>query len=99
MALGVEVVKLFEMRYTHTMVRAYEEIIDFIAAGTSPGKIIAFRPSEATKERVADLIYREKTTGLSRDETAELGHYLQLEHLMRLTKARAVHHLANDELY
>ncbi len=40
------------------MMRAYEEIVDFIAAGTSPGKIIAFRPSEATKARVADLIHR-----------------------------------------
>jgi hypothetical protein len=80
------------------MMRAYEEIIDFIAAGTSPGKVIAFRPSEATKERVADLIHREKTVGLTPDETAELGHYLQLEHLMRLAKARAVHHLADDQL-
>lgn len=80
------------------MIRAYEEIVDFIAAGTSPGKIIAFRPSEATKERVANLIHREKTTGLSPDETAELGHYLQLEHLMRLAKARALHYLAHDEL-
>jgi hypothetical protein len=92
-------VKTPEMHYTLCMVRAYEEIIEFIAAGTSPGKIIAFRPSEATKERVADLIYREKTRGLSPDEAAELGNYLQIEHLMRLTKARAVHHLAHDELH
>jgi methylase of polypeptide subunit release factors len=42
------------------MMRAYEEIIDFIAAGTSPGKMIAFQPSEEAKERVADLIRREK---------------------------------------
>jgi hypothetical protein len=81
------------------MMRAYEEIVDFIAAGTSPGKIIAFRPSEATKERVADLIHREKTVGLAPDEAAELGHYLQLEHLMRLAKARAAHHLADDKLH
>jgi hypothetical protein len=70
------------------MLRAYEEIIDFIAEGTTPGQVVAFRPSE--KVRVEDLIYREKTTGLSPDETAELNRYLQLEHLMRLTKARAL---------
>lgn len=78
------------------MTRAYEEIIDFIAAGTSPDGIVAFHPSEAAKARAADLIYREKTTGLSPEETAELEHYLQLEHLMRLAKARARAHLAHD---
>ena len=75
---------------------AYSEIVDFIAAGTTPQGLVAFRPSEAAKERVADLIHREKTTGLTTEETAELNHYLQLEHLMRLAKARA-HHYLKDE--
>jgi hypothetical protein len=70
-----------------TLSRAYEEVIDLIAAGTTPDSLIAFRPSEETKERVADLIHREKTTGLTLDETSELDHYIQLEHLMRLAKA------------
>ena len=78
------------------MLLAYEEIIDFIAAGTSPGNVAAFQPSEAAKARIADLIYREKTTGLSPDELEELNHYLQLEHLMRLVKARAHYHLRHE---
>lgn len=41
------------------------------------------------EERVADLIRREKTVGLSPDEKAELDHYMQLGYLMRLAKARA----------
>jgi len=57
--------------------------------------VITFRPSEEAKARVADLIFREKTEGLSQDEKTELDHYLQLEHLMRLAKARAHHYLAN----
>ena len=71
------------------MTIAYEEFVDFIAGGTTPGSVVAFRPSEATKARVADLIHRQKMTGLSPDETAELNHFLQIEHLMRLAKARA----------
>ena len=47
---------------------------------------IDFIPSEEAKERIADLIHREKTTGLTSEETAELNYCLQLEHLMRLTK-------------
>jgi hypothetical protein len=78
-----------------TTSRAYEEVIDFIAAGATPDSIIAFRPSEAAKQRVADLIQREKTTGLTKEETSELEHYMQLEHLMRLAKARARKYISN----
>ncbi|MCP9495693.1 MAG: hypothetical protein MSG64_14700 [Pyrinomonadaceae bacterium MAG19_C2-C3] len=70
-------------------VKAYEEVVDFIAAGTTPQNVIAFRPSEATQERVADLLSREKDGELSPTEKSELDNYLQLEHLMRLAKARA----------
>jgi hypothetical protein len=81
------------------MTRAYEELIDFIAAGTTPSRVIAFQPSEEVKARVADLLSREKTTGLSPDESSELNQYLQLEHLMRLAKARARAHLADEQLH
>jgi hypothetical protein len=71
------------------MIRAYEEIVDFIAAGTTPNRVAHFEASLETQERVANLVDREKTIGLSPDETAELDSYLKLEHLMRLAKARA----------
>ena len=71
------------------MIRAYEEIVDFIAAGTTPHAVARFGPSRETRERVADLIHREKTTGLTPDQKSELDHYLEIEHLMRLAKARA----------
>jgi hypothetical protein len=84
------------MSSTVKTMRAYEEVIEFIAAGTSPISAIAFQPSPAAKQRVADLIFREKTTGLTPDEKSELDHYMQLEHLMRLAKARARRHLAHE---
>ena len=57
---------------------------------------MAFHPSPEAKERVADLIHREKTTGLFPEETAELRHALQLEHLIRLAKARARAHMPHE---
>lgn len=69
--------------------RAYEEIIDFIAAGPTSQKVVAFRPSKGVRNRVAFLLEREKTAGLSVEETSELNRYAELEHLMRLAKARA----------
>jgi hypothetical protein len=76
--------------------RAYEEVVDFIAAGPSSDQVVAVRPSEATRRRVEDLVRREKTEGLSPEETSELEHYLQIEHLMRLAIARARQHLSGE---
>ncbi|MDQ2798208.1 MAG: hypothetical protein M3Y13_01020 [Armatimonadota bacterium] len=69
--------------------KAYEEVIDFIAGGNTPEAVVAFRPSEAARARVADLLMREKSEGLNAEEKSELDHYAHLEHLMRLAKARA----------
>jgi hypothetical protein len=77
-----------------TVPKAYEEVIDFIAAGSSPRAVADFRPSEPARARVAELVAREKTDGLSADEKAELEYALQLEHIMRLAKARARQFLA-----
>ena len=68
---------------------AYLEIIDFIAAGTTPETVIQFKPSREAQSRVSDLIEREKGTGLSPEEKAELDHFLELEHILRMAKARA----------
>jgi hypothetical protein len=68
---------------------AYTEIIDFIAGGSSPRSVVAFRPSPRTQQRVATLLAREKSDGLTPEEASELEHYSQLEHIMRLAKARA----------
>jgi hypothetical protein len=73
----------------------YDEFVDFLASGTTPQGVIDFHPSESTKEKVADLIRRQKTTSLTADERLELNHYLEVEHLMRLAKARARQRLAS----
>ncbi|HSK73389.1 MAG TPA: hypothetical protein VK892_16955 [Pyrinomonadaceae bacterium] len=70
-------------------VKAYEEVVNFIAAGTTPQNVAEFKASKETKERVEDLIFREKNEGISAEEKAELDLYMQIEHLMRLAKAKA----------
>ncbi len=79
-----------------TTTKAYEELIDFIAAGTKPDDVIAYEPSQAAKERVANLIHKEKTDGLTPEEKSELDNYMQLEHIMRLTKARARRYVTHE---
>ncbi len=77
-----------------TGTKAYEEVIGFIAGGNTPEAVAAFRPSEAARARVSELLAREKAEGLNTEEKSELDHYAQLEHLMRLAKARARQFLA-----
>lgn len=67
----------------------YLEIVDFFAAGPTPAEVAAFRPSERAQRRVMTLLRRQKLEELNAPEEAELEHYMQLEHLMRLIKARA----------
>ena len=62
--------------------------MQFIAS-LSPRDVIDFKPSEAARQRVLDLIERQKSTPLPADEKSELDHYLEIEHLMRLAKTRA----------
>jgi hypothetical protein len=69
--------------------RAYEEVVNFIATQTARNSLISFHPSEQAKERVMELIQKEKESGMATDEKSKLDHYMQLEHLMRLAKARA----------
>ncbi len=65
--------------------KASEEVANFIAM-TNPAKVLSFHPSEETKQRVSDLIEREKNDEISAEEKSELDYYMQLEHLMRMAK-------------
>ena len=68
---------------------AYHEIIEFIASGASSEAVARYSPSAKSQRRVADLVAREKETGLSAVEKSELDHFMELEHIMRMAKAKA----------
>lgn len=72
---------------------AYEEFVDFIAAGTTPASLVDFQPSAAAKSQVLELLGKQKAGTLTPDEVAELNHFLEIEHIMRLAKARARQYL------
>ncbi len=68
--------------------KAYQEVVDFIAS-SNPAKVLVFKPSDEAKQRVSDLIEREKNEGLNQDEISELDYYMKIEHLMRMAKIKA----------
>ena len=79
------------MVVSHVRTYAYEEIIELLAAGSSPEDILKFRPSAKAQQRVRSLLEKNRTGTLSSEEEAELAQYEHIEHLMRLVKARARH--------
>jgi len=72
-----------------TLAQAYNEILDFLAAGTTAESIAGFRPSEEAQARVHELIERRSEGTITSGEDEELEEYLRLEHLMVMAKARA----------
>jgi hypothetical protein len=51
--------------------------------------MIEIHASEEAKARVRELLALEKNQAISPEERSQLDHYVQLEQIMRLTKARA----------
>ena len=68
---------------------AYLEIIDFIAGGTTPEEVVHFHPSPEAQRRITHLLDCECEQRLSAEEKAELDHFMELEHILRMAKAKA----------
>lgn len=66
----------------------FTERWEFIVA-ENPERYANYQAPEKVRERVWELVRREKNEGLSPQEKAELDTDAQLEHLLRLAKAKA----------
>jgi len=71
----------------------YDSVADFIAS-MNPQKVLELRADPDMQDRLEELIEKEKTTGLSAEEKEELDHYIVLERLIRLAKARTLYRLS-----
>ncbi|MDX2133355.1 MAG: hypothetical protein SFV52_01130 [Saprospiraceae bacterium] len=74
---------------TVTPVPAFEEFAQFLA-NLSPNKILLFKTSEASRDRVNFLLAKNADQGLSADEQREMEQYMFLEHIVQLAKAKVL---------
>src|SRR3954468_1220472 len=65
------------------------EVISFFARGPHPSEIIAFRPSEASAQRMFELLERNREGTLSSAEEAEMDEIEEIDTLVSLLKAEA----------
>ena len=68
---------------------ARDEIVDFLVDQIPTNALAGFQPSTEARQRIWELIAKEKETGLLAEEKLELDDYMKLEHLLVLAKARA----------
>jgi hypothetical protein len=59
----------------------------------SPEEVLALRPSPELKERISELLRKNRQEGLTPEEDAEWQRYETMEHLVRLAKAHAAGNL------
>ena len=73
----------------------YEQVLDFLIESPSPQEIIAFRPSAAAQKRFSTLLAWNRERDLPAAEAEELDHYIQIDRMMSLLKAKAYRRLGS----
>jgi hypothetical protein len=78
------------------MVAEYNSVYDELAyflASLSPRKVLQYKASPKAQERVNHLLLKNRNTGLSVEEQAEMERYMTLEHIIRLAKSKSLQEL------
>ena len=73
-------------------VLVFEELAQFLAS-LSPRKVLSFKTSKKSQERVSFLLDKNKERGLSAEENKEMEQYMLIEHIVQLAKAKALQRL------
>lgn len=72
----------------------YDELAFFLAS-LSPRRVLAYKVSEKSQSRVNQLLEKNKTAGLTEEESAEMERFMTVEHIVRLAKAKALQKLSS----
>ena len=72
----------------------YEQVLEFLASGPSSQEIVAYRPPQAAQARFSRLLTDNRERQLSPREEEELDHYVGMDRMLSLLKAKALSHLS-----
>lgn len=83
---------LLSLLHAHN-IKAYDELLDFLASGPSPEKILEFQLSPAAQKRASELLQKNREQELSEADSKELDFYVELGDFLGLLRAKAQLHL------
>ena len=68
-----------------------------LRSGTTPQAVVDFQPSPSAQQRALELLDLAKQDRLTPEQESELEHFTELEHILRMAKARARQILAAQQ--
>jgi hypothetical protein len=74
----------------------YDEFVDFLVETVSPESLARYSPSTAVKNRVAELVDRQRASDLSEEEQRELEQFRTVEAIVKLAKNRMRQRLTSE---
>ena len=74
----------------------YEDVLEFLATGPSTQQLIDFRPSAAAQNRFSTLLDAHRDRALSMAEEEELDHYIRMDRMLSLLKAKSYKRQVSD---
>jgi hypothetical protein len=77
---------------THSVHPAVEDFVEFLAK-LAPRKVLEYKASSQSQERLFTLLEKSKNAALTKKEMEEMDYYMMIEHVVRLAKARALQKL------
>ena len=66
----------------------FDDLLDLLAAGTNADQVLGFRLPEESQRRLDELLQKNREGTLDDSDRAELSTFEQLEHVVRLLKAK-----------
>ena len=71
----------------------YEQVLDFLASAPSVREIVNFQPPSAAQQRFSELLEINRQRSLTLPEQEELDHYIRMDRMLSLLKAKAYNRL------
>lgn len=72
------------------------DVLKTLTQLTQPDEVLALRPSPALQSQIDALIEKQRSVGLTAAEKNAWEHYIMVEHLVRMAKAKAVAKLKSE---
>jgi hypothetical protein len=85
----VEIIQLGLCRRWSGVNSLWRELVAFLAQGPKPTEIVSFHASEASSERLRNLLEKNKEGALTAEQEAELDEMCHLDRLVTALKAEA----------
>lgn len=73
---------------SNTTDNVLDDLLELLAEGASPERLMDFRLPDAAQKRLDELLEKNRTEQIDDADRAELNSYEQLEHVVRLLKAK-----------